>query len=143
MIRRPPRSTQSRSSAASDVYKRQIPAPHRLAVTGTPVENRLADLWSLMDFANPALLGSASQFKERFATPIERHGDADAGARLRAVTQPLVLRRLKTDPTIISDLPAKLEMEVVCSLTAEQASLYQAVVADMLERIASSTGIER
>jgi len=122
---------------------RSIPAPHRLAVTGTPVENRLADLWSLMDFANPALLGSANQFKERFATPIERHGDADAGARLRAVTQPLVLRRLKTDPTIISDLPAKLEMEVVCSLTAEQASLYQAVVADMLERIASSTGIER
>ncbi len=122
---------------------RSIPAPHRLAVTGTPVENRLADLWSLMDFANPALLGSASQFKERFATPIERHGDADAGARLRAVTQPLVLRRLKTDPTIISDLPAKLEMEVVCSLTAEQASLYQAVVADMLERIANSTGIER
>src|SRR5664280_2869052 len=122
---------------------RSIPAPHRLAVTGTPVENRLADLWSLMDFANPALLGSANQFKERFATPIERHGDADAGARLRAVTQPLVLRRLKTDPTIISDLPAKLEMEVVCSLTAEQASLYQAVVADMLERIANSTGIER
>jgi hypothetical protein len=122
---------------------RSIPAPHRLAVTGTPVENRLADLWSLMDFANPALLGNAAQFKERFATPIERHGDAEAGARLRAVTQPLMLRRLKTDPTIISDLPPKLEMDVVCSMTAEQASLYQAVVSDMLERIASTTGIER
>jgi SNF2-related domain/SNF2 Helicase protein/Helicase conserved C-terminal domain len=122
---------------------RSISAPHRLAVTGTPVENRLADLWSLIDFANPSLLGSAAQFKERFATPIERHGDADAGARLRSVTQPLVLRRLKTDPTIISDLPPKLEMEVACTLTAEQAALYQAVVADMLERIANSTGIER
>ncbi|WP_426514613.1 DEAD/DEAH box helicase [Dactylosporangium sp. McL0621] len=122
---------------------RRLPARHRIAVTGTPVENRLADLWSIMEFANPGLLGSATKFKERFAEPIERDGDADAAARLRRITQPFVLRRVKTDRTIITDLPEKLEMDVVCSLTPEQASLYQAVVDDMLARIDSSQGIER
>ncbi len=122
---------------------RSLPASRRIAVTGTPVENRLADLWSLMHFANPKLLGTADAFRESFALPIERRGDEDAAARLRALTQPFVLRRLKTDRSIITDLPEKLEMEVVCSLTAEQAGLYQNVVADMLERIESSEGIER
>ncbi len=75
--------------------------------------------------------------------PIERHGDSEAAARLRTVTQPFVLRRLKTDASIITDLPEKVEMDVVCTLTAEQAALYQAVVVDMLDRIASTTGIER
>jgi hypothetical protein len=122
---------------------RSLPATHRIAVTGTPVENRLADLWSVVDFANPGLLGSASSFKQRYAVPIERHGDDDAAERLRAVTQALILRRLKTDRTIINDLPDKIEMEVVCSLTREQASLYQAVVDDMLEKIDNSEGMER
>ncbi len=122
---------------------RSLPAARRFAVTGTPVENRLADLWSLMEFANPRLLGTATQFKARFATPVERYGDDEARTRLRAMTQPFVLRRLKTDTSIITDLPPKLEMEVVCTLTAEQAALYQAVVADMLDTIARSTGIQR
>ncbi|MDT5037627.1 MAG: hypothetical protein QOE03_2812 [Micromonosporaceae bacterium] len=125
------------------VAVRSLPARHRVAVTGTPVENRLADLWSLMEFANPGLLGSAAGFKKRYAEPVERHADADAAARLRRLTGPFILRRVKTDRTIISDLPAKLEMEVLCNLTAEQASLYQAVVSDMLARIDSSDGIER
>ncbi|MFD0821683.1 DEAD/DEAH box helicase, partial [Micromonospora zhanjiangensis] len=122
---------------------RSLPARHRIAITGTPVENRLADLWSIMEFANPGLLGAASAFKKRYAEPIERHGDADAAARLRRITGPFVLRRLKTDSSIISDLPEKLEMEVLCNLTAEQASLYRAVVDDMMTRIESSDGIER
>lgn len=122
---------------------RALPARHRIAVTGTPVENRLADLWSIMQFVNPGLLGPAATFKKRFAEPIERHGDAEAAERLRRITGPFVLRRLKTDSSIISDLPEKLEMEVVCNLTAEQASLYQAVVDDMMARIESSDGIER
>ena len=125
------------------VAVRSLPSARRFAVTGTPVENRLADLWSLMEFANPGLLGQPKSFKERFATPIERHGDAEAATRLRSLTQPFVLRRLKTDTSIITDLPAKIEMEVVCSLTREQASLYQAVVADMMDRIESTDGIER
>jgi non-specific serine/threonine protein kinase len=125
------------------VAVRSLPSARRFAVTGTPVENRLGDLWSLMEFANPGLLGQPTSFKERFATPIERRGDAEAATRLRSLTQPFVLRRLKTDTSIITDLPAKIEMEVVCSLTHEQASLYKAVVADMMQRIESTDGIER
>ncbi|MET7969143.1 DEAD/DEAH box helicase [Micromonospora sp. NPDC005305] len=122
---------------------RSLPARHRVAVTGTPVENRLADLWSIMQFANPGLLGPAATFKKTFAEPIERHGDAEAAERLRRITGPFVLRRLKTDPSIITDLPEKLEMEVLCNLTAEQAALYRAVVDDMMAKIESSDGIER
>ncbi|TDC45716.1 DEAD/DEAH box helicase, partial [Micromonospora sp. KC207] len=122
---------------------RALPARHRIAVTGTPVENRLADLWSIMQFANPGLLGPAASFRKAYAEPIERHGDAEAAERLRRMTGPFVLRRLKTDSSVISDLPEKLEMEVLCNLTAEQAALYQAVVDDMLARIESSDGIER
>jgi hypothetical protein len=125
------------------VAVRSLPARHRVAVTGTPVENRLADLWSLMEFANPGLLGSAAGFKKKYAEPVERHGDEEAATRLRRLTGPFILRRVKTDKTIITDLPEKLEMEVLCNLTAEQASLYQAVVDDMLARIADSDGIER
>jgi superfamily II DNA or RNA helicase len=122
---------------------RELPAAQRIAVTGTPVENRLADLWSIMQFANPGLLGSATAFKQRFATPVEKHGDPDAALRLRQMTQPFILRRMKTDTSIISDLPKKMEMEVVCNLTREQAALYQAVVDDMLEKIENSEGMER
>ena len=122
---------------------RAIPAPHRIALTGTPVENRLSDLWSIMEFANPGLLGSAESFKARFARPIERDGDTAAAARLRRATGAFVLRREKTDPAIISDLPEKFEMTVPCSLTSEQASLYQAVVDDSLVRIAAAEGVGR
>ncbi len=122
---------------------RALPARHRIAVTGTPVENRLADLWSIMEFANPGLLGSAASFKARYAEPVERRGDEEAALRLKRLTGPFILRREKTDRSIISDLPEKLEMEVLCNLTAEQASLYQAVVSDMLARIEESEGIER
>ncbi|WSZ90797.1 DEAD/DEAH box helicase [Micromonospora sp. NBC_00858] len=122
---------------------RALPARQRVAVTGTPVENRLADLWSIMQFANPGLLGPAATFRKRFAEPIERNGDAEAAERLRRITGPFVLRRLKTDSSIISDLPEKLEMEVLCNLTAEQAALYRVVVDDMLAKIESSDGIER
>jgi non-specific serine/threonine protein kinase len=125
------------------VAVRSLPARHRIAVTGTPVENRLADLWSIMEFANPGLLGSALVFKSRFAEPIERRGDEAAAERLKRLTGPFILRREKTDKSIISDLPEKIEMEVVCNLTAEQASLYQAVVTDMLDKIEQSEGIER
>ena len=117
---------------------RSLHAPRRIALTGTPVENRLADLWSIMEFANPGLLGTAEQFKDRFARPIERGNEgADAAAeRLRQATSSFILRRVKTDPNIISDLPEKVEMKIVCNLTREQASLYQATVDEMLAAIA-------
>ncbi len=122
---------------------RALKAAQRVALSGTPVENRLAELWSIMEFLNPGLLGPASAFHDRYAVPIERDGDEQAAARLRRATQPFLLRRLKTDRSVIADLPAKLEMKVLCNLTAEQASLYQAVVDDMLARIDESEGIER
>jgi SNF2 family DNA or RNA helicase len=125
---------------------RGLPAAARIALTGTPVENRLHELWSIMEFANPGLLGPAEKFRKRYAVPIERRdpqdpqGPADDAIQaLRRITQPFVLRRLKTDKTIISDLPDKQEMKVFCNLTAEQASLYQATVTDMLSRIEEAT----
>jgi SNF2 family DNA or RNA helicase len=112
-------------------------------LTGTPVEKRLAELWSLMDFANPGILATLNTFRARFAVPIECYRDEDAAVRLRKITGPFVLRRLKTDPQIISDLPDKLEMKQLCTLTIEQATLYRAVVNDMLARIEDAEGLQR
>jgi superfamily II DNA or RNA helicase len=131
------------SAARQAQAVRSLPARTRLALTGTPVENHLAELWSIMEFCNPGLLGSARAFRSRYQEPIERYGDEAATAALRRATGPFVLRRLKTDKTIISDLPDKLEMKIWCTLTPEQATLYQAVVEDMMGKITSSEGIER
>ncbi|MFF0491073.1 DEAD/DEAH box helicase [Nocardia sp. NPDC004068] len=122
---------------------RRVPARHRLALTGTPVENRLEELRSILDFAAPKLLGKASEFHSRFAVPIERERDENAVTRLRAITAPFVLRRVKTDPAVISDLPDKIEMTVRANLTVEQAALYQAVVDDMVAKLRGSEGMAR
>ncbi len=115
----------------------------RVALTGTPIENRLTELWSLMEFLNPGFLGAKESFKNKFSTPIERYGDDNAAKKLKNLTAPLILRRLKTDKEIISDLPEKIEMKVFCNLTKEQASLYQSVVDDMMDLIAHADGITR
>ncbi|MCM6777833.1 DEAD/DEAH box helicase [Nocardia sp. CDC159] len=122
---------------------RTVAARHRLALTGTPVENRLEELRSILDFAAPKLLGKASEFHSRFAVPIERERDENAVSRLRAITAPFVLRRVKTDPAVISDLPDKIEMTVRANLTVEQAALYQAVVDDMVAKLKGSEGMAR
>ncbi len=123
---------------------RGLPARSRLALTGTPVENHLGELWSIMEFTSPGLLGPAEKFREHFAVPVQRHGDEEAAARLKRLTGPFILRRVKTDRSIISDLPDKIEMKIWCTLTPEQASLYQATVTDMLARIdAAEADIER
>lgn len=122
---------------------RSLPAGYRMALTGTPVENRLQELWSIMEFLNPGYLGSHADFRTRFANPIERYQDAERASRLRRLVQPFILRRLKTDPQVISDLPEKLEMNVFTPLTPEQGTLYEAVVRDMMEQIESSEGIQR
>lgn len=114
---------------------RQLQARQRITLTGTPVENRLSELWSLMQFLNPGLLGSQASFRSRFALPIERYQDAEAAARLRGLVGPFILRRLKTDPAIIQDLPDKLEIKTYCTLTPEQVTLYQAVVEATLTRV--------
>ena len=122
---------------------RRLSAGHRVALTGTPVENRLGELWAIMEFLNPGYLGSAEGFRRRFALPIERGGDAERADALRRLVGPFVLRRLKTDPNVIQDLPDKLELKTYPPLTREQASLYEAVVQDMLEKIAQKEGVER
>ncbi|BAL90051.1 putative SNF2-family helicase [Actinoplanes missouriensis 431] len=123
----------SGSAAAKAV--RRFPARNRIALTGTPVENRLAELWSILDFLNPGLLASAHTFRARFSVPIERYADEDAAARLRQATRPFLLRRTKNDAMIAAELPAKRHVRHLCGMTTEQVSLYQAVLDDLLGRL--------
>jgi SNF2 family DNA or RNA helicase len=122
---------------------RALASGYRVALTGTPVENNVGDLWSLMEFLNPGFLGTLARFKRDFFLPIQANGDADAARRLKRLTGPFILRRLKTDKTIIADLPEKQEMKVFCTLTKEQASLYAAVVKDASEALDETEGIQR
>ena len=116
---------------------RRLPARRRLAMTGTPIENRLGDLWALMDIVNPGLLGSRERFERAFARPIEAHGDERALAQLRALVQPFILRRAKDAPEVELELPQITVAKEYCKLTVEQASLYQATVDRWMPRIES------
>jgi SNF2 family DNA or RNA helicase len=131
-----PESKQARAACA-------IRSGYRIALTGTPVENHVGDLWSLMEFLNSGLLGSKAEFKRRFLVPIQASSDQTAAARLKSLTGPFILRRLKTDKSVIDDLPEKLEMTVYCTLTREQASLYAAVVNETLPELEKAEGIQR
>ncbi len=122
---------------------RSLASDHRTALTGTPVENNVGDLWSIMEFLNPGLLGTLAQFKRNFFLPIQANRDEEATHRLKRLTGPFILRRLKTDKTIITDLPEKMEMKVFCTLTKEQASLYAAVVKDAGRTLDDTEGIQR
>lgn len=122
---------------------RAIDVPARLALTGTPVENRLSDLWSILDFTTPGLLGPLERFLRVVATPIERYHDPDATARLARIAQPFLLRRRKTDPDIAPDLPARMVSDLPVALTREQVELYEAVVREAMEAIEGSDGFER
>jgi SNF2 family DNA or RNA helicase len=122
---------------------RSLPAGYRVAMTGTPVENNVGDLWSVMEYLNPGFLGSREDFRRKFFVPIQALRDADAAERLKRLTAPFVLRRLKTDRSIIADLPEKMEMKVFCMLTREQASLYKAVAAEAEQAMESAEGIQR
>jgi SNF2 family DNA or RNA helicase len=122
---------------------RAIQADYRLALTGTPVENNVGDLWSIMEFLNSNFLGTQAEFKNRFFIPIQAARDLEATERLKRLTGPFILRRLKTDKAIIDDLPEKMEMKVFCTLTKEQASLYEAVVKETLEALDETEGIQR
>jgi len=122
---------------------RAIPTAARVGLTGTPVENRLTELWSILDWTTPGLLGPLERFRRSVAVPVERYRDADATERLARVVRPFLLRRRKSDPRIAPELPAKTETDRVVPLTAEQATLYEAVVRETLAKIASSEGIER
>jgi SNF2 family DNA or RNA helicase len=131
------------SEAKQSQAVRQLETTFRIALTGTPVENRLQELWSILDFLNPGYLGNKQFFQRRFAMPIEKYGDSASLNQLRSLVQPFILRRLKTDRDVIQDLPDKQEMTVFCGLTPEQATLYQKVVEDSLAEIDTATGLQR
>lgn len=131
------------ATAQTKAIKR-LKAGIKVALSGTPVENRLREYWSVFDFTNPKYLGTQKRFAEHVATPIERDRDQHALDQFRAVTAPFILRRLKTDKAIIADLPDKIEANRYCSLSAEQASLYQSTVDSIMEELADSgEGVER
>jgi SNF2 family DNA or RNA helicase len=117
--------------------------PLRLALTGTPLENRLQELWSILDFINPGLLGSADDFRKQFVNPIEKSKELVVANTLGRLIKPFILRRTKTDPEIAADLPEKIEIESLVHLTAEQAGLYSATLEQMLPRVRELDGIHR
>ena len=124
------------SQAARDLARPAKGNRFRIALTGTPVENRVSELWALMDFLNPKVLGEEDFFRQRYRMPIERYGDMASLRDLKARVGPFILRRLKTDKTIISDLPEKVELSEWVGLSKEQKSLYSKTVEDTLDAIA-------
>ncbi|MDR1818993.1 MAG: DEAD/DEAH box helicase [Methanobrevibacter sp.] len=124
-------------------FIKKLVAEHRIALTGTPVENRLTDYWSIFDFTNKSYLEGHKKFKSDFINPIEKDRNFDILEKFKKITSPFILRRLKTDKTIIDDLPDKLENECYCYLTKDQATLYQKTIDTVLNEIQNSEGIER
>ncbi len=122
---------------------RELSAHQKLALTGTPVENRLAELWAILDAVNPGMLGGITWFRERFATPIESRQDQQALDAMRRLTGPFLLRRTKADKSLVPDLPDKVEQIAWATLTPEQAGLYRAVLDDFLAEADVEEGMKR
>ncbi|HET9059782.1 MAG TPA: DEAD/DEAH box helicase [Acidimicrobiales bacterium] len=122
---------------------RSIGGTNRVALTGTPVENRLSELWSILDWTTPGLLGPLERFRQQVAIPVERRRDPEVTERLARTVRPFLLRRKKTDPAIAPDLPARIMTDRVVSLTEEQVTLYEAEVREALEAIRAKKGIQR
>jgi len=121
---------------------KQLAASGRIVLTGTPVENHLGDLWSLFDFCNPGLLGTPAQFKQ-FVNRLSKRQDSQAFGPLRKLVRPYILRRMKTDPAIVPDLPVKTEMRTECGLSKQQAALYERAVTELAERLDVADGMAR
>ncbi len=122
---------------------RTLPSSTRFALTGTPVQNQLLDLWSILEWTTPGLLGPQERFRQEIVVPIEQHGDPDAADSLNRMLRPFLLRRKKSDPQIVPDLPPKTETDEIVPMTIEQVALYQAVVAEIMAEIAGASGINR
>jgi SNF2 family DNA or RNA helicase/uncharacterized Zn finger protein len=130
------------TTAQSKAIKK-IKAPVRIAMSGTPVENRLSEYWSIFDYINKGYLGTLSKFKDKYARPIEIDRDKQQLNHFLKVTSPFIMRRLKTDKSIIDDLPDKIEKDDYCLLTKEQTAIYQNVIDTTMKKVEESTGIER
>ena len=122
---------------------RALEAEQKIALTGTPVENRLSELWSILDAVNPGILGSQESFRRTYSSPIERRHDEVAAARLRRTTRPFVLRRTKADKRLLPDLPDKIEQIAYAKLTREQSTMYQKVVDQLLADAEQAEGMKR
>ncbi|PEB50271.1 ATP-dependent helicase [Bacillus pseudomycoides] len=122
---------------------RNLQANHKIALTGTPMENRLAELWSIFDFLNHGYLGSLGKFQRRFVTPIEKDRNEAKIQQVQRFISPFLLRRTKQDQTVALNLPDKQEQKEYCPLTGEQASLYEQLVQDTLQNVEGLSGIER
>ena len=129
--------------AAQTKAVNKLRARHRLALTGTPVENRLMDLWSIFNFMNPGYLDTQARFRNRFELPVQRDNDPMQTATLKRLVEPFILRRVKTDKAIIRDLPDKVEAIQYCNLSREQAALYEGVVREVERELEEKEGIAR
>ena len=123
--------------------KSKVKSDIKIAMTGTPVENRLTELWSIFDFINKGYLGSLKEFQKSYAVPIERFKEKARASKLKLSVSPFVLRRLKTDKNVISDLPEKMVMNDYCYLAKSQAILYEKTLNEMMEKISGFTGVNR
>ncbi len=130
-------------STAQTKAIKKLKAPIRIAMSGTPVENRLSEYWSIFDFISKGYLGSLANFKADFAKPIEADRDQEKLDAFKKVTAPFILRRLKSDKSIIKDLPQKIEKDQFCQLTLEQTATYQNVVDSTLKAVQKAEGINR
>ena len=131
------------SGAQLTRFVRTLPSVHRIALTGTPVENRLSDLWSIFEYLNPGYLGGERSFRKTFGDGTEGEAASTAAKRLHALVRPFLLRRMKTDPTVIGDLPEKIEQTSYCGMTERQAAMYAATLERMAEQLRHAEGIRR
>ncbi|MDN4075624.1 DEAD/DEAH box helicase [Fictibacillus terranigra] len=122
---------------------RRLSGRHKIALTGTPVENRLLELWAIFDFLNPGYLGSEAAFRKRFVIPVEREHDNGRLKQLQSLVQPFLLRRTKQDPHVQLNLPDKQEIKEYVHLTAEQASLYERMIQDTFQQLEQESGMKR
>lgn len=128
---------------AQTIAVKSIKSDFKIAMTGTPVENRLTELWSIFDFINRGYLGSLREFQKSYAIPIERFKEVSRAGKLKMSVSPFVLRRLKTDKNVISDLPEKLVLNEYCYLSKAQAILYEKTLNEMMQKISGFTGVNR
>ena len=122
---------------------KSIKAKHRIALSGTPVENRLSEYWSIFDFTNKHYLSTVKQFTKNFIKPIEKERNTETLETFKKITSPFILRRLKTDKSIINDLPDKIVNDVYCNLTVEQAALYEETLNSLMKRIEDEDSANR
>jgi SNF2 family DNA or RNA helicase len=130
-------------TTAQTAAVKSLKTPHCIAMTGTPIENRLSELWSIFDFVNKGYLGSLNDFQKIYSNQIEKEKDIESAQRLKRATSPFILRRLKTDKSIIDDLPDKMVLDDYCYLSKEQAALYEKTLENTMKSVQSSSGITR